>query len=256
MKRTLLTATMGLSLLTATSAFASGGFIRGNVSMYAGPDYGYPSVYALSAGMPVVIEGCVDGWSWCDVVIGDNRGWVPGGYLQEQYGGQLVLVDSYGVQIGIPVVTFVFATYWDNNYRNRPWYGQRQQWSRITPRYGAASARGGSYGNGGSGSRGNARQATYANHAAANGGPARSNVAAAPAARAARVSTPTTHPVRSSTRLASRQAPMTSSTRSQAAPASRAAPPQSHASEPRAAQRTAPAKSAPRKGGDDDKSQH
>jgi uncharacterized protein YraI len=146
MKRMNLMAVAALSLFTSASAFASGGYVRGNVQMYAGPDYGYPGVFMLSAGSPVAIEGCIDGWSWCDVEVGDNRGWVPGGYLQEEYGGQLVLIPSYGVQIGIPIVTFVFGTYWNDYYRNRPWYGQRDRWSHFAPQYRSESPRNGSYG--------------------------------------------------------------------------------------------------------------
>jgi len=135
MKRTLSITALSFSLFAAVSAFAADGYVTGNVSMYAGPDTSYPSVMMLGTGEPVAIEGCVNGWSWCDVITGDNRGWVPGSYLQEDYQGQRVLVPSYGVQIGIPIVTFVFAVYWDDYYRNRSWYGERERWSRVTPQY-------------------------------------------------------------------------------------------------------------------------
>lgn len=89
----------------------------------------------LSAGTPVSIEGCVDGWSWCDVATPDGRGWVAGDFLQEEYQGRRVLVPEYGVQIGIPFVTFEFGSYWDNNYRNRSWYGERERYSKVRPQY-------------------------------------------------------------------------------------------------------------------------
>jgi uncharacterized protein YraI len=146
MKRILLTAAIaGASLAAATTAFAGEGYVTGNVSLRAGPDSGYPVVIGLRAGTPVMIEGCVDGWSWCDVSLGDDRGWVSGAYLQEEYDGRRVLVRDYGVRIGIPVVSFVFGDYWDHYYRGRSWYGNRDRYSRVQPRY----YHGGSYGHSG-----------------------------------------------------------------------------------------------------------
>ena len=143
----------------------------------------------MSAGSAVAIEGCIDGWSWCDVEAGDNRGWVPGGYLQEQYGGQLVLVPDYGVQIGIPIVAFVFGTYWDNYYRNRPWYGQRERWSHFAPQYRSMSSRGGSYGRDpGRSAYGRSPGTTYAGHAQVTGRPARTSAASARIAHSVRAS--------------------------------------------------------------------
>jgi hypothetical protein len=69
------------------------------------------------------------------VDAGGNRGWVAGEFLQDDYRGQRVLVPQYGVEIGIPIISFVFATYWQDHYRNRSWYSQRQRWSEVRPRY-------------------------------------------------------------------------------------------------------------------------
>ena len=143
MKRILSTALMGCSALAAASAFAGEGYLVANVTLRAGPDSSYPSVVGLRAGTPVGIEGCVDGWSWCDVTTGADRGWVSANYLQEEYQGRRVLVPQYGVQIGIPVVTFVFGNYWDSYYRDRSWYGNREHWSHVHPHY---SSYGGSHG--------------------------------------------------------------------------------------------------------------
>lgn len=134
MKR-ILYAAVGFSFFATTSAFAGGGYITGNVYLRAGPDTSYPSVTILQSGSPVAIEGCVDGWSWCDVSYGSDRGWVAGNYIQEEYQGQRVLVPAYGVQIGIPIVSFSFGPYWQDHYRNRSWYGNRERWSRFTPQY-------------------------------------------------------------------------------------------------------------------------
>ena len=144
MKPTRSALTIVLSFAAATAAFAADGYVTGDVNLRAGPDPSYPSVATLSAGTSVAIQGCVDGWSWCDVASGDNRGWVAGDFLQEEYGGRRVLVPDYGVQIGIPIVSFVFATYWDNNYRNRSWYSDRSRWSQVRPQYRQTTAHGAS----------------------------------------------------------------------------------------------------------------
>jgi uncharacterized protein YraI len=145
MKRLLTSVLLGTCLLAATSAFAYDGYVTGNVSLRAGPDSSYPTVVRLRAGTPVEIEGCVDDWAWCDVSIRDDRGWVSGAYLQEEYQGRRVLVRDYGVRIGLPIIAFAFGDYWDNHYRGRSWYGSRDRWSRVHTRYYS----GGSYGHSG-----------------------------------------------------------------------------------------------------------
>ncbi|MGH8042499.1 MAG: SH3 domain-containing protein [Rudaea sp.] len=126
---------LGLSLFAAASASAADGYVTGNVNLRAGPDVSYPSVDMLPAGTSVVIYGCVDGWSWCDVSTGNDRGWMAGSFLQEAYEGRRVYVADYGVRIGIPIVSFVFGAYWGDHYRNRSWYGDRDHWSHIQPHY-------------------------------------------------------------------------------------------------------------------------
>ena len=145
MKRIPPIAVLGISLFAVTSAFAADGYVTGDVNLRAGPDSSYPSVAMLGSGTPVAIQGCVDGWSWCDVATGNDRGWVAGNFLQEEYQGQRVLVPSYGVQIGIPIVAFAFGTYWDDHYRDRSWYHDRDRWSHVTPHYRPVAVHGGSH---------------------------------------------------------------------------------------------------------------
>lgn len=135
MKRISPVAALGLSLIAIPVAFAADGYVTGNVNLRAGPDSSYPRVAMLQAGTPVAIEGCIDGWSWCDVATAEERGWVAGNFLQEEYQGQRVLIPEYGLQIGIPIVSFAFGAYWDQHYRSRPWYGNREHWSHVQPQY-------------------------------------------------------------------------------------------------------------------------
>jgi len=135
MKRLLSLAILGTGLLASAAAFANEGYVTASVNLRAGPDMGYPAVVRLHAGTPVDIRGCVDGWSWCDVEVGYDRGWVSSAYLQEEYEGRRVLIRDYGVRIGLPIVSFAFGDYWDNHYRSRSWYGHRDRYSHIRPRY-------------------------------------------------------------------------------------------------------------------------
>ena len=127
-------ATLPLLALPAL-ALAADGYTTGNVNLRAGPDSSYPLIDTLPAGAPLSIQGCTSGWEWCDVIFQGERGWVAGNFIQYDYNNQYVLVPQYGVQIGIPIVTFVISNYWDSYYRNRPFYRERTRWyARPMPR--------------------------------------------------------------------------------------------------------------------------
>jgi len=117
-----------LVLCAPLAAQAIEGWVVDDISLQAGPDPAYPSIIELTAGTPVSIQGCINGWTWCDVLVGADRGWVPGTFLEEDYGGQRVVVIDYGPRIGIPVVGFSLGLYWDQHYHNRPFYTQRETW--------------------------------------------------------------------------------------------------------------------------------
>jgi uncharacterized protein YraI len=113
---------------SSAAAFADDGYVTSNVTMYSGPDASYPAVETIPAGEPVAIEGCEDGYGWCDVIWGQDRGWIAGGYIQYNYDNQPVLLQSYGAAIGIPIVTFAIADYWGRYYSGRPFFAQRDRW--------------------------------------------------------------------------------------------------------------------------------
>lgn len=129
-----------LCLFAPLLARATTGYVVANISLHAGPDTEYPSIAELGAGTPVEIRGCINDFMWCDVVAGDDHGWVAGTFLQEDYENNRVYVADYGSRIGIPVVGFSLGVYWDQYYRQRAWYAQREQWqsraiqSRPPPR--------------------------------------------------------------------------------------------------------------------------
>ena len=98
--------------------------------MRAGPNAQFPLVASVPAGVPVFVNGCVTGYTWCDVTVnGWERGWVYADYLSYPYRNQPVTVISGGALIGLPIVTFSVGNYWDTYYRERPWYNNRTYWS-------------------------------------------------------------------------------------------------------------------------------
>ncbi|HWX66986.1 MAG TPA: SH3 domain-containing protein [Rhodanobacter sp.] len=129
-----------LALAVPALAQAADGFVTGNVNLRAGPDSEYPLILTVPVGTPVNIQGCTTGWEWCDVITMGTRGWVAGTFIQYQYQNQPVVVQEYGANIGIPIVSFVIGAYWGNYYSNRPFYRQRNYWyhrpiiSRPPPR--------------------------------------------------------------------------------------------------------------------------
>ncbi|MGE0725061.1 MAG: SH3 domain-containing protein, partial [Alphaproteobacteria bacterium] len=103
-------------------------FVSTDLNLRSGPGTEYPPVLVLPAGVPVVVHGCLEGWSWCDVSWGEARGWVAGSYLSyEQYGARVPVVQV-APTIGLPIIAFSLGSYWDNHYRGRPWYRDRDRW--------------------------------------------------------------------------------------------------------------------------------
>ena len=119
-----------------TAALAQEAYTNRTANVRAGPDQSYPVVAQLPPGVGLQVMGCIDSYSWCDVVFGDNRGWVYAGSLSYPYQNRRVPILAYGPTIGIPIITFSIGSYWDSYYRGRPWYRNRSYWiNRSPPRF-------------------------------------------------------------------------------------------------------------------------
>lgn len=142
-KSLLLKSLIAAAVLVPAAAWAESAVTTQGVNMRAGPDVSYPQVAFLPRGVGVDVIGCVEGYSWCDVVAGGNRGWVYAGYLATPvygYNSAPGIIAYQGPTLGIPLISFSIGNYWDNYYRGRPWWNNRAYWYnrdhwREPPRY-------------------------------------------------------------------------------------------------------------------------
>jgi len=119
---------LAMTALTATAANAAPGYTTTSVRLRAGPSAEYPMVARVRPGTPVQIFGCLNGWSWCDIGIGPDRGWAPGRTLAADFERRRRVIVDVAPRIGVPVITFNVGPYWDNYYHDRPWYRDRGRW--------------------------------------------------------------------------------------------------------------------------------
>jgi len=100
------------------------------VWMRAGPDYDYPTLRRIARGARVNVYGCLRDWNWCDVDYRSDRGWVPASDLSADYRGRRQGFGSIAPYLGLGVLPFLFDDYWNDHYRGRPFYNQRDRWQR------------------------------------------------------------------------------------------------------------------------------
>jgi len=109
--------------------------LTAGVHLRAGPSIFYPSVMILPPGAVVQVFGCEQGFNWCDVQVGFNRGWVDAAFLLAQTPRGPVLIASSPMVVGVPIVPFVFNTYWSTWYPTRPWYARRAHYFNYWNRF-------------------------------------------------------------------------------------------------------------------------
>jgi uncharacterized protein YraI len=133
-------AVLFLALPCAGNAQVAEGYLNASVTMRAGPSPEYPPIVYLPYDTWVSVQGCLNGWEWCDVIANGNRGWVPGNYILYDYQGGPVLLPSYGARIGIPIVAFSIGLYWGAHYSHRNFYRDRNRWYHRPPPIGRPPA--------------------------------------------------------------------------------------------------------------------
>jgi uncharacterized protein YraI len=124
---------IAVALLLPLTAWAQVAITTQAVNVRAGPDREFPLVTWLPAGTAVSVAGCIQGWRWCDVGTGFNRGWVYARYLSMSHQNQPTLILHAGPWLGLPIIPFSVASYWGVHYRHRPWWQQRDDWAHRPP---------------------------------------------------------------------------------------------------------------------------
>lgn len=123
-----------LALLLATPAAAQNDrrpVMAGRDTMLrAGPQAGYPPVRRIEQGQQMQLFGCLNDRSWCDVGYGDDRGWVSGPDLQSEYQGRRDNVPNLYDEFQMGDRDFRIGDYWDENYREQPFYDERNRWQQ------------------------------------------------------------------------------------------------------------------------------
>lgn len=131
MRRYVLSLAAGLlasAAVPGVAAAATDAVTTTELNMRAGPSTSYPVVEVLPDNAEVTVYGCVGDYAWCDVSWQSARGWVAASYLSSYTNSRYVPIIEYGPTIGLPVVDFVFDSYWDTYYPGRSWYGNRARW--------------------------------------------------------------------------------------------------------------------------------
>jgi len=133
MKRISILGGLAVSLFALPALAQETAYTTSSVTLEAGPATDYPAVGTFGAGTPVTLYGCLDGYNWCDVSYQDARGWVDGQALAYPYEDQRVPIAVYGPELSLPVVSFTFGSYWDDHYRGRPFFTERERFEHHAP---------------------------------------------------------------------------------------------------------------------------
>lgn len=96
----------------------------------AGPEQGYPQLRRIEQGQQVQLFGCLSDRSWCDVRLGQDRGWVSGPDLEAEYRGRRDSVANLYGEFQLGDRDFRIGDYWDENYRQQPFYADRTRWEQ------------------------------------------------------------------------------------------------------------------------------
>ena len=123
-----------IALLLPLAAVAQEARTAKASNLRAGPARDYPLVATFGPGTPLAVQGCTEGYGWCDVIgPGEVRGWIYAGNIVYPYQSTEVPILEYGPTLGFPIIGFSLGTYWGEHYRNRPWFGNRDRWAHHRP---------------------------------------------------------------------------------------------------------------------------
>ncbi|HDZ74417.1 MAG TPA: SH3 domain-containing protein [Aurantimonas coralicida] len=131
-----LLAVVGSFALPATADAAARAIATADVNLRAGPSTRYPAVDVVGGGDRVRVYGCLENRSWCDVGYDGQRGWMSSNYLAYAGGSRRYTGERAIRAIEAPVISFSIGGYWDDHYRARRFYRERDRYDGIYgPRY-------------------------------------------------------------------------------------------------------------------------
>ena len=125
--------------LMSTSALALDAVAVTDLNMRAGPGPQYPIVTTIANSDNVEVLGCTESTLWCDVSYDGVRGWAYADYLASSASGQQIALPQAVAAAEMPRATYDAGAYWEQNYRDRPFYAEREQYVSETGSTGAAS---------------------------------------------------------------------------------------------------------------------
>ena len=134
MKKFFLATVLGAALMVPAAANAAVAYLTNPTSLRAGPGRDFPRLDRLPPNARVELYGCVDRFDWCDVRFGRVRGWIDGDNLYVPWQGRRVRVMEYGPRLSLPVISFRFDNYWNDHYRGRPFYRERDRFRAFADR--------------------------------------------------------------------------------------------------------------------------
>lgn len=117
-----------LLLLSGSALAQTRVVVTDTTDIFAGPGFQYPTVGRVQWGSSLILYGCLRDYAWCDVSTGYDRGWVDADDLSVTRSGRNYTLYGSRDWYSYPIVTFMFGSYWDNYYRNRAWYGDRNRY--------------------------------------------------------------------------------------------------------------------------------
>jgi uncharacterized protein YraI len=119
-----------LSMMPGVASAASTAVATTDVNLRAGPSTSYPAVDVVVGGDGVRVYGCLSNRSWCDVRYAGQRGWMSSNYLAFVDSGRRYTGTRAINALRAPVISFSFGNYWDDHYRGRSFYRDRDRWDR------------------------------------------------------------------------------------------------------------------------------
>ena len=106
---------------TSTNRSVWAGETLSDSSIRSGPASKYPRIATVASGRAVDIFGCTARYRWCDISVGDKRGWVYAPLLAASSGDYLGPLVKVARKAGIPVIKFDLKQYHAQHYAGEPW---------------------------------------------------------------------------------------------------------------------------------------